>query len=60
MSIGRLLFTSKRGGFSRGASLGASELRNPERELFLFRRRLSLVAFLVFVAFCGLFGPQSS
>src|SRR5690349_12667206 len=56
MSIGRLLFTSKRGGFSRGASLGASELRNPERELFLFRRRLSLVAFLVFVAFCGLFG----
>jgi penicillin-binding protein 2 len=56
MSIGRLLFTSKRGGFSRRASLGASELRNPERELFLFRRRLSLVAFLVFVAFCGLFG----
>ena len=57
MSIGRLLFTSRRGGFSRrGASLGASELRNPERELFLFRRRLSLVAFLVFVAFCGLFG----
>ena len=57
MSIGRLLFTSKRGGFSRpGTSFGASELRNPEREVFLFRRRLSLVAFLVFVAFCGLFG----
>ena len=57
MSIGRLLFTSKRGGFARpSASFGASELRNPEREVFLFRRRLSLVAFLVFVAFCGLFG----
>jgi len=57
MSISRLLFTSKRGGFARrSTSFGASELRNPERELFLFRRRLSLVAFLVFVAFCGLFG----
>ena len=57
MSIGRLLFTSKRGGFARpSTSFGASELRNPEREVFLFRRRLSLVAFLVFVAFCGLFG----
>ena len=30
-------------------------MRNPERELFHFRRRLSLVALLVFVAFCGLF-----
>jgi penicillin-binding protein 2 len=52
---GRLLFTSRRGGFGRGGG-GASELRNPERELFLFRRRLSLVALFVFVAFCGLFG----
>jgi penicillin-binding protein 2 len=50
---GRLLFTSRRGGFGRRG--GASELRNPERELFLFRRRLSLVALFVFVAFCGLF-----
>jgi len=55
MSIGRLLFTSKRGFAARGASFGASELRNPEREVFHFKRRLSLVAFVVFVAFCGLF-----
>ena len=52
---GRLLFTSRRGGFGRRGG-AASELRNPERELFLFRRRLSLVALFVFVAFCGLFG----
>ena len=52
---GRLLFTSRRGGFG-GRGGGTSELRNPERELFLFRRRLSLVALFVFVAFCGLFG----
>jgi penicillin-binding protein 2 len=54
----RLLFTSRRHGFARrggGGGLGASELRNPERELFHFRRRLSLVALLVFAAFCGLF-----
>jgi hypothetical protein len=56
MSIGRLLFTSKRGFAARGASFGVSELRNPEREVFHFKRRLSLVAFIVFVAFCGLFG----
>ena len=56
MSIGRLLFTSRRGFAARGSSFGASELRNPEREVFHFKRRLSLVAFLVFVAFCGLFG----
>ena len=52
----RLLFTSRRRGFGgRAAALGASELRNPERELFHFRRRLSLVGLLVFAAFCGLF-----
>ena len=46
----RLMFTSRRGAFDR-----ASELRNPERDLHHFRRRLSLVAALVFLAFCGLF-----
>src|SRR5436190_6698487 len=56
MTIGRLLFTSRRGFAARGSSFGASELRNPEREVFHFKRRLSLVAFIVFVAFCGLFG----
>src|SRR5581483_658580 len=52
----RLLFASRgRGRSRRGNGLGASELRNAERELFLFRRRLSLVALLVFAGFCGLF-----
>ena len=50
----RLLFTSRRGAFG-GASYGASELRNPERDVYHFRRRLSLVAALVFIGFCGLF-----
>jgi penicillin-binding protein 2 len=46
----RLLFARRdSGGF------GTSELRNPERDLYHFRRRLSLVAALVFIAFCGLF-----
>ena len=50
---GRLIFASRRRRFDGGYE--PSELRNPERDLFLFRRRLSLVAALVFVAFCGLF-----
>jgi penicillin-binding protein 2 len=37
-------------------AFGARELRNPERELFLFRRRLALAGVLVFVAFGALFG----
>jgi penicillin-binding protein 2 len=50
----RLLFISRRrddvvGGF------GSPELRNPERELFLFRRRLGLAGVLVFIAFGALF-----
>ena len=52
----RLLFTSRRRGFGGGRAAATSELRNPERELFYFRRRLSLVELLVFAAFCGLFG----
>ena len=52
----RLLFTSRgRGLDGGGTGFGTSELRNPERELLHFRRRLSLVALLVFAAFCGLF-----
>ena len=47
----RLLFARKR---SNG--FGSSELRNPERELFLFRRRLMLAGALVVIAFGGLFG----
>ena len=52
----RLLFTERRRGFSRRSGASASELRNPERDLFHFKRRLSLVALLVFAAFSGLFG----
>ncbi|HET8584340.1 MAG TPA: penicillin-binding protein 2, partial [Casimicrobiaceae bacterium] len=48
---GRLLFTRRRD----SSSFGTAELRNPERDLHHFRRRLSLVAALVFIAFCGLF-----
>src|SRR3954469_3788008 len=51
MTRRRLLFASRRqsGGF------GTSELRNRERELFLFRRRLMLAAALVLIGFGGLF-----
>ena len=52
---GRLLFTSRRSALAGGGGFGTSELRNPERDRFHFRRRLSLVAALVFIAFCGLF-----
>jgi penicillin-binding protein 2 len=48
----RLLFASRR----RASGFGASELRNPERELFYFRRRLMVAGALVVVAFAGLFG----
>ena len=37
-------------------TLGSPELRNPERELFLFRRRLSLAGALVVFALLGLVG----
>jgi penicillin-binding protein 2 len=50
---GRLIFTSRHRRFDNGYP--QSELRNPERDLFLFRRRLSLVGVVVFFAFCGLF-----
>src|SRR5579862_8808304 len=52
---GRLLFTSRRRFERDRGGYGAAELRNPERDLHHFRRRLSLVAALVFLAFCGLF-----
>jgi penicillin-binding protein 2 len=47
----RRLFASRR----YEPSFGSSELRNPERELFLFRRRLMFAAALVLIAFGGLF-----
>jgi penicillin-binding protein 2 len=49
----RLLFSSRHRRSDSG--FGAQELRNPEREVFLFRRRLGLAGVLVLVAFGGLF-----
>ncbi|HET7098186.1 MAG TPA: hypothetical protein VFJ68_12415, partial [Casimicrobiaceae bacterium] len=54
--MGRLLFHSRRRGRGEGATFGSPELRNPERELFLFRRRLSLAGALVLFALLGLVG----
>jgi penicillin-binding protein 2 len=51
----RLLFTSRKRGFDAGGGFGSPELRNPERELFLFKRRLGLAGVLVFIAFGALF-----
>ncbi len=51
----RFLFTSRRRGFDDRSGFGSPELRNPEREVFLFRRRLGLAGVLVFVAFGALF-----
>jgi penicillin-binding protein 2 len=41
-------------GLAAGNGFASPELRNPERELFLFRRRLSIAGALVVVAFGGL------
>src|SRR6266702_8893314 len=49
----RRLFVDRR---SSGPSFGAPELRNPERELFFFRRRLTIGAALIVVGFAGLLG----
>jgi penicillin-binding protein 2 len=49
----RLLFSSRRRGFS--ASLDSPELRNAERELFLFKRRLGVAGVLVLATFGALF-----
>src|SRR5450432_2713756 len=48
----RRLFTTRR----RETGLQAPELRNPERELSHFRRRLLIAGALMIVAFTGLFG----
>ncbi|HYR00993.1 MAG TPA: penicillin-binding protein 2, partial [Casimicrobiaceae bacterium] len=51
----RSLFLSRRRGGDAVGSFGSPELRNPERELFLFRRRLGLAGALVVIAFGALF-----
>jgi penicillin-binding protein 2 len=49
----RRLFTTRR---RRETGLQSPELRNPERELSHFRRRLLIAGALMIVAFTGLFG----
>ncbi|HEV2685398.1 MAG TPA: penicillin-binding protein 2, partial [Actinomycetota bacterium] len=49
----RTLFARRRSSFS---ALGAQELRNPERELLHFRRRLTIAGVLVVAGFLGLLG----
>jgi penicillin-binding protein 2 len=49
----RLLFGSRSRRYD--GDFGKQEMRNPEREVFLFRRRLGVAGVLVVVAFGGLF-----
>jgi penicillin-binding protein 2 len=53
--VRRLLFTSRKHSFDAGRGFDSHELRNPGRELFLFKRRLGLAGALVFIAFGALF-----
>jgi penicillin-binding protein 2 len=50
----RRLFSSSGG--RRSGALDPPELKNPERELFNFRRRLMIAGGVMIVAFAGLFG----
>src|SRR5439155_282695 len=49
----RRLFIHRTSSFS---ALGAPELKNPEREIFYFRRRLTIGAALIVFGFAGLLG----
>ena len=49
----RRLFNSRG---RRSAVIGPPELKNPERELLYFRRRLMIAGVVMLVAFAGLFG----
>ena len=53
--MARRLFSSRRNDYG-GARFGGSEMRNAEREVFLFRRRLVIFALLALAAFGALFG----
>ena len=50
----RLLFSSRRRG--DGGDFDSPELRNAERQLFHFKRRLGIAGFVVVAAFAALFG----
>jgi penicillin-binding protein 2 len=53
--VRRLLFTSHKRGYTGDGGFGA-ELKNPEREQFLFRRRLTVAGVLALLAFGALLG----
>src|SRR5258706_13114354 len=51
--MARFLFSSR--GRTGGAALGSPELKNPGREAYLFRRRLTIAGGLATLALIGLF-----
>ncbi len=51
----RRLFKKRSYDYGGSRGFGAPEMRNPERELFLFRRRLAIAGVLVLFSFAGLF-----
>ena len=51
----RLLFSSHRRGDGDGGGFDSPELRNAERQLFLFKRRIGIAGVLVLAAFGALF-----
>jgi penicillin-binding protein 2 len=53
--MSRRLFSSRRNDYG-GSRYGGNEMRNTEREVFLFRRRLVIAALLALGAFGALFG----
>ena len=50
----RFLFTRGRRGYGRAGGFDRNEVRNAEREVFFFRRRLAIAYAMVFIAFGGL------
>ena len=53
--MARRLFGKRSSGYDSSRSYGEPEVRNSERELFLFRRRLFVAGALALLAFAGLF-----
>ena len=54
--MARRLFGKRRSGYDNSRAFGAPEVRNSEREVFLFRRRLIVAGGFALLAFAGLFG----
>lgn len=54
--MARRLFNKRTSGYDSSRTFGAPEVRNAERDLFLFRRRLVVAGALAMLAFAGLLG----